>query len=118
MELNTFLQTKGKQVSEDVLGRVQAEQTSMMGRMNKSIEAAHAKARKIADERVKRALKQMYSNLQRQWEINQEAGVGRHMPSNTEALGAHILQAEIQKSTESRQKMIQKMNHIMDAVRI
>lgn len=118
MELNTFLQTKGKHVSEETLSRVQDEQNAMMGRMNLSIESAHKKARDVANMRVKKALKQMYSNLQRQWEINQEAGVGRHMPSNAEALGAHILQDEIMKSTESRQKMIQKMNHIMDAVRI
>ncbi len=63
--------------------------------------------------RIKRAMKQNHNNLVKQWEINEEMKMGKHRPSESEALGAYALDAEIQAAAAKGAKVYGNINRIM-----
>jgi hypothetical protein len=68
--------------------------------------AARRKSEIASRARVMRAVRKTWENLQKQWELNKEAGLGRYKPSPTELLAQYILKDEIAKE-RARQKEIE-----------
>lgn len=66
-------------------------------------------ARKIADERVKFALKKSHENLMKQYEIQKAEGKGEYTPSSAEAIGSVIIRQEVAKmsaQSDMRRQMV------------
>ncbi len=63
--------------------------------------------------RIKRAMKQNHNNLVKQWEINEEMKLGKHRPSESEALGAYALDQEIQAAAAKGAKVYGNINKLM-----
>jgi len=61
--------------------------------------------KKQSEERIKRAMKNVHSNLIKQWQRNEETGMGKYPPSVSEALGRYAMNAEIAKMDERRQRL-------------
>lgn len=61
--------------------------------------------KKQSEARIKRAMKNVHSNLIKQWQRNEESGMGKYPPSMTEALGRYAMNAEIAKMDERRQRL-------------
>lgn len=75
-------------------------------------------AREMADERVKRALRVTHMNLMKQYETMKSQGMGVYAPSIAEAVGAHILAAEIDKASETKARMVNRLSEIMNRTTI
>ncbi len=75
-------------------------------------------ARELADGRVRRALKITHSNLVKQFETLRTEGKGVYTPSVAEAVGAHILAAEIESSGANRRKMFERLNTVMNSTSV
>lgn len=72
-----------------------------------------AKVLDVADERIRRTLRNMYNNLHKQWQANKETGQGVYPPSITEKLAAFVLDAQIRRAEERGEKLNKRMNEIM-----
>lgn len=90
---------------DDALKRLQKRQLeaqqATMSHMRKEV----SKAREIANERVRRAMRATHSNLMQSWASLSTEGKGRYDPSATEAIGAFVLSKEIEKQTANRKSM-------------
>lgn len=75
----------------------------------KSMSVRIAEARKVADERVKRALRITHNNLIKSWEALVGDGKGRYEPSAQESLGYRVLKFEIERRTASQKAINQEM---------
>lgn len=71
----------------------------------KNTQSAIKKARELADQRVKRAMKFTHQNLLKQYETLKQDGKGIYAPSTAEAVGAFVLKSELDKASENRRKM-------------
>lgn len=66
-------------------------------------------ARKVADDRVKFALKKTHENLIKQYEIQKADGKGEYTPSSAEAIGSVIIRQEVAKmsaQSDMRRQMV------------
>lgn len=75
--------------------------------MSKS-KAALEIAQQMADRKVREALKITHHNITKQWDTLKQDGKGHYSPSIAEAVGAHILQAEIDKASKQKTEMVQR----------
>lgn len=66
-----------------------------------------------SEDRIKRAMKTVHNNLVRQWEVNEEMKLGKHRPSESEALGAFALDKEIQAAAAKGAKVYGNINKLM-----
>lgn len=69
-------------------------------------------AQEIAESRVRRALKDTHVNLLKQWETMHTQGMGKYSPSIAEAVGAHILAAELEKAADKKKEMIERFQKV------
>lgn len=79
---------------------------------------AMKEAKELADERVKRAIRITHMNLMRQYETLKQDGKGVYAPSVAEAVGAHILAAELDKAGANRKKMVERLANVMNSTTI
>lgn len=75
-------------------------------------------ARKLADDRVKRALRVTHMNLMKQYETMKSQGLGVYAPSVAEAVGAHVLAAEIEKASATKKAMVNRLSEIMNTTNV
>ncbi len=68
---------------------------TMPAGVTEDIKQAKAQASVISNARVMRAVRRCWDQLQRQYEINAEAGLGKYRPSKTEILCQFVLKKEI-----------------------
>lgn len=64
--------------------------------------------------RITRAMKINHNNLVKQWSINEEMKMGKHRPSESEALGALALNAVIKAATAKGAKVYGNINKLMN----
>lgn len=89
----------------------QGDFLKMKKRYDSQVAAQLARARQIADEKVKRALRITHSNLIQSWDALETEGKGRYQASAAEGLGAFILNEEIAAGETSRQQMHDLLKH-------
>ncbi len=68
-----------------------------------------------SEARIKRAMKASHNNLIKQWAANEEMKMGKHRPSEAEALGAYALDKEIAAAEAKGAKVYGNINKIMHA---
>lgn len=113
VELAT-LGENGANAQKEAVKEYQNFQKKLVQRTQDALEIA----KQIADKRVKRALKVTHMNLMRQYETMKSQGMGAYAPSVCEAVGAHILKEELDKSTANRRQMIQRLDDIMKSTTV
>jgi hypothetical protein len=69
----------------------------------------------MSEDRIKRAMKTVHNNLVKQWQINEEMKMGKHRPSQSEALGAYALDKEIKAAAAKGAKVYGNINKMMNA---
>lgn len=69
--------------------------------------------RLMSEARIRRAMKTVHNNLVRQWQINEEMKMGKHRPSESEALGAYALDKEIKQAEAKGAKVYGNINKLM-----
>lgn len=89
-------------------------QKDLVNQTKKAVEEAKI----LANERVKRAMRITHVNLVKQFEILKTEGKGVYTPSIAEAVGAHVLASEIEKSGEHRRKMFERMSQVMNQTNV
>lgn len=89
----------------DVLKR----QVAIQREVARSMSVRIAEARRVADDRVKRALRITHNNLIKSWEALQGEGKGRYEPSTQETLGYRVLKAEIERRTAAQSAINREM---------
>lgn len=72
------------------------------------------RARELADARVRRAMKITHQNLIKQYETLRTEGKGVYSPSVAEAIGAHVLMAELEKASSKKRSMVEKFTKVMN----
>lgn len=82
-----------------------AQLVKMQAEYQRQVDAAVKRARAIADEKVRRALKITHANLVAAWDAMETDGKKPYLASAAEGLGAFILNEEIAASNASRQAM-------------
>lgn len=95
--------------SEEATKKAMKEQFDLQKAFAARAKTALLEAREKADARVRAAMKATHNNLMKQWEIMGQEGKGRYTPSVAEAVGAHVLRAEIEKASAARRKSIQSL---------
>lgn len=98
--------------------RVQKNFQDLQKDLVSQTKAAVESAKKIADERVRRAMRITHVNLVKQFEVLKTEGKGVYTPSIAEAVGAHVLASEIEKSGENRRKMFERMTAVMNSTNV
>ena len=77
------------------------------------IMAAKKKASVTANARVMRAIRRCWDQLQKQYEINTEAGLGKYKPSKSEILCQFVLKREIAAEKARQAKIEAEMNETL-----
>lgn len=77
-----------------------AIQRSVVKEMSEGLSSA----RKKADERVRRAVSITHTNLIKSWEALRSEGKGTYSPSAAEALGYHIIKADVDRRLDMNRK--------------
>jgi hypothetical protein len=97
-------------------GGTEAQQAEVLKRqiaiqrdVAKSMAVRIAEARKVADDRVKRALRITHNNLIKSWENLRGQNLGTYEPSTQETLGYRIIKAEIDRRQAAQQKINREM---------
>jgi hypothetical protein len=75
--------------------------------------AAKKKAAVTANARVMRAIRRCWDQLQKQYEINTEAGLGKYKPSKSEILCQFVLKREIAAEKARQAKIEAEMNETL-----
>lgn len=99
------LADEGKEAS---IKKAKSEYKNAEQNFLKKVEESRRKAAVIADTKVKRALRTTHVNLMKQWEILEQDGKGRYLPSTAEALGTYILGKEIDKAGQKKKEMVER----------
>lgn len=98
---------KGRKVQEQV-------SKTMMGRYKERI----AGVKKMSEDRVMRTIKFVYTNLQKQYQLNKENNMGLYQPSETELLCTFALQAQLAESEDKRKEITKKFQDILQEVKV
>ncbi len=93
--------------NEDEQQAVIKRQIAIQREVASNMSVRIAEARKVADDRVKRALRITHNNLIKSWENLRGEGKGTYEPSTQESLGYRVLKAELDRRTMA-QKAINK----------
>ncbi len=78
------------------------------------IKTMREKIKEDSAARITRAMKINHNNLVKQWQINEEMKMGKHRPSESEALGAFALDAVIKAATAKGAKVYGNINKLMN----
>lgn len=93
--------------------KAMANYRDLQGQLVKQTKVAVEEAREIANERVLHQMRITHRNLMKSYEQLRSQGHGHYTPSMAEAVGAHILHAELSKSSEKRQQMLESLDKLM-----
>ncbi len=88
------------------IAKIQKDTATRLKTMREAIRAN-------SEARIKRAMKISHNNLVKQWQINEEMKMGKHRPSEAEALGAYVLDAEIKAAAARGAKVYGNINKLM-----
>lgn len=114
VDLASLSENKGDGAQKEAIKEYQNFQKDLVKRTQDALAAA----RDLADKRVKKALKVTHMNLMRQYEIMKSQGMGAYAPSICEAVGAHILKEELDKSTAHRRAMLARLDDVMKSTTV
>jgi hypothetical protein len=84
-------------------------QKDLISNINNSMKSA----KEEADKKVLEQMKATHRNLMQAFERMKADGQGRYTPSAAEVVGAHILHDELQKTSERRRAMLEKMDDLI-----
>lgn len=77
------------------------------------MDLAREKSESMSRDRVMRAIRRCYRQLQHQYKINQESGLGKYQPSKTEILCQFVLRREIAAEKARQEKIEASMNETL-----
>ncbi len=80
-------------------------------------EGTQDKARELADTKVMRVVRNAWARIQREWQMLDESKQQRLAPSHTEICIMHVLRKEIGAQKESRSKIMESMQGLMEEQR-
>jgi hypothetical protein len=104
---------EGEKAAEEYMKKQQEMLRAMINQMKNAVTLAKA----VADERVKRAMRITHSNLKVEWGRIEQAGGRVFDPSIAEALGALVLQTEIEAQSHDQAKVHGILNKAIRNVR-
>jgi len=81
------------------------KQQQLQKNIAEEVEAKSRTATERANARVRKALTHTHNNLLKSWESLKAEGKGTYQPSPQEALGYHIMKAEIDRALEQNRKL-------------
>lgn len=84
----------------------------------KRVAEARTQVLNCSDRRIREVLRNMYNNLYRQWQINEESKLGKYPPSMTEKLAMFVLDADIQKAQKKGEALNRRANELLQSTTI
>ena len=112
----TQLQLMLESASEDEQKILKREQKELMKRSQDSIGNAVKNARQLADARVKKVLRVLFTNMKSQIEHNKDNGRAAPSPSNSEYLAIQVLEHELNQMTKDARAKRDKVQQIIESL--